>query len=516
MSMGDWIYRNRLTFLLTCIAAYYLLQVSDGLWVDDFWDHSAAVSALMRDLMHPRQAQLAIDQPFVFFTPYSLMVACAARIFGLSSIDALALFGLFNGALLVYGLRRYLRAMEIEDEQGVLFYGILCILFLWGTGSWGYSGFFHIDFLKFVLPYPSAFATGLALLGLALNRATRAPGVNLQRLAVLAILVVVMLSHPVAFVFMVAGLFADAVTRSRRRAEAILTVLILVLAAVALSLLWPYYPFVRLSLGAANVYHLSNGAMYLNVLGATWPVIVLLPFAGRLLTDARNRPLVVTAVLLLGLYVAAGVVQKYSYGRVISYVMLLSQLVIAQRIAMWDRTFFSQPAARRYGAPLIVLALCVLWMGEIQATVTRALTAANSLVKGRPDMRRMTFGHLEFLRDKIEPGSVVLANLETSWIIPTFGAKVVALLHPHAFIEDLDRRRQDLEGFFSTGTPRAQRARTIEHYGVRYILLSKTRDAAWQEISDQFSSNGGASVVYEDPGTVLIKLAVPGSSPTLK
>ena len=516
MGMGDWIYRNRLTLLLTCVAVYYLLQVSDGLWVDDFWDHSAAVSALMRDLMHPRHAQLAIDQPFVFFTPYSLMVACTARLFGLTSIDALALFGLFNGALLVYGLRRYLRAMGTEDEQGVLFYGILCVLFLWGAGGWGYSGFFHAGILKFVLPYPSAFATGLALLGLALNRARRAPGFSLLMLAVLAILAIVMLSHPVAFVFMVAGLFADAITRSRRRAEAILMVLILVLAAVAVSLLWPYYPFVRLMLGASNVYHLSNGAMYLNILDATWPVLVLLPFAGRLLTDARNRPLVVTALLLLGLYIAAGMVQKYSYGRVISYVILLAQLLIAQRVAQWDRALFAQSAARRYGPPLIVLALCVLWMGEIQATVTRVLTTVNSLVKGRPDLRRMTFGHLEFLRDKIEPGSVVLANLETSWIIPTFGAKVVALLHPHAFIEDLDRRGQDLAEFFATGAPRALRQRTIEHYGVRYILLSRTRDPAWREIADQFATGDGAGIVYEDPDTILIKLAEPGISPILK
>lgn len=514
--MGDWIYRNRLTLLLTCLAAYYLLQVCDGLWVEDFWDHSAAVSALMRNLVHPRHAQLAIDQPHAFFTPYSLLVACAARLLGLSSIEALALFGLFNGALLVWGLRRYLRAMQVDGEQGVLFYGILLILFLWGAGRWDYSGFFHAGIIRFVLPYPSAFATGLALLGLALNRSAGAPMISLRRLTVLAILAIVMLTHPVAFVFMVAGLFADAATRTRRRGEAILVTFILVFAAVALSLVWPYYSFVRLSLGAANIYHASNGAMYSNLLGATWPAILLLPLAGGLLTDARNRAMILTAVLLFGLYAAAWIFQKFSYGRVISYVMLMVQLVIAQRLALWDRALFAQPAVRRYGPPLIVLVLCVTGIGWIQATVTRALTTVNSLVTDRPVLQRMTFGHLEFVRDKVEPGSVVLANLDTSWIIPTFGAKVVALLHPHAFVDDLERRGQDLAEFFSPHTPRALRERTIEHYGVRYILLSKTRDPAWQEISDQFVSGGAASVVYEDADAVLIKLTEPGGSPILK
>ncbi len=514
--MGDWIYRNRLTILLTCVAAYYLLQVSNGLWVEDFWDHSAAVSALMRDLVNPRHAQLAIDQPHVFFTPYSLMVAFVARLLGLSSIEALALFGLINGVLLVWGLRRYLRAMGTEDEQGVLFYGILCILFLWGADRWDYSGFFHVGILKFVLPYPSAFATGLALLGLALNRSAHVPGLNLQRIAVLAILAIVMLTHPVAFVFMVVGLFADALTRSRRRAEAVLMAVILVLAAVAISLLWPYYPFIRLSLGAANVYHATNGAMYVNLLGATWPVIFLLPFTGRVLADPRNRPMIVTSILLLGLYATAWIVQKYSYGRVISYAMLLAQLLVAQRFAQWDRIIFAKSAIRRFGPPLIVLALGVFWMGAIHGTVTRALTAANSLVQGRLILHRMTFGHLEFLRDKIEPGSVVLANLDSSWIIPTFGAKVVALLHPHAFIEDLDRRGQDLAAFFSTDPPAGFRERVVERYGVHYLLLSKTRDAAWREISNQFTSAPGAAVVYEDRESVLIKLVEPGGSPIRK
>ena len=247
--MGDWIYRKRLALLLTCVAVYYLLQVSNGLWVEDFWDHSAAVSALMRDLLHPRHAQLGVDQPHVFFTPYILMVACAARILGLSSIEALALFGLFNGALLVWGLRRYLRAMGVEDEQGVLFYGILCILFLWGAARWDYSGFFHVGILKFVL-----------------------------------------------------------------------------------------------------------------------------------------------------------------------------------------------------------------------------------------------------------------ANLDTSWIIPTFGAKVIALLHPHAFIDDLDRRRQDLETFFTAGVLKSERDRIIKRYQVLYLLLVKSQDVARHEILWQYLNGGEATVEYEDPAVVLLKL----------
>ncbi len=504
--MGDWIYRNRLTLLLTCITVYYLLQVSNGLWVDDFWDHSAAVSALMRDLIHPRHAQLAIDQPFVFFTPYSLMVACVARAVGLSSIEALALFGLLNGALLVYGLRRYIRAMGVEDEQSTLFYGIVCILFLWGAGRWDYSGFFHVGMLKFILPYPSAFASALALLGLALTRSAAASRFSIHLLALLAILIIVMLTHPVAFVFMVVGLFADATTRPRGRGEAILMAVILILAAVAISLLWPYYPFIRLSLGAANVYHASNSAMYANLFSATWPVIVLLPFTGRLLVDARNRTMVVTAIMLLGLYFAAGIVHKYSFGRVISYAMLLAQLVIAQRIVQWDRLVFAQPAARRYGPPLIALTLCVLWMGAIHGAVTRALTAGNSLVHGRPVLHRMTFGHLDFLSDKIEPGSVVIANLDTSWIIPTFGAKIVALLHPHAFVPDLDQRLTDLATFFDRGTREDARDRIVADYRARFLLLSKTRDSAWQEILAQFTRDGRGNVVYETAEVVLIGL----------
>lgn len=505
--MGDWIYRNRLKLLLTCVAVYYLLQVSNGLWVEDFWDHAAAVSALMRDLIHPRHAQLAIEQPHAFFTPYSVLVACVARLASLSAVEALALFGLVNGALLVVGLWRYLRAMNVDDVPGALFYSILCILFLWGSDRWDYSGFFHVGILKFVLPYPSAFATGLAFIGLALTR-EGALGLNLRTLVVLAILWVVMLTHPVAFVLMGVGLFADAITRPRRRGEAILMVAIVGFAAVALSMIWPYYPFIRLSTGAANVYHASNGAMYVNVLGATWPVVLALAFAGRTLADRRNRALVVTASLLLVLYGLAWWLQKFSFGRVIGYVVLLCHLVIGQQLALWDRALFRSPTTRRFLPPVVVIALAIFGHVAIQSALTRGLTAANSLIKGRPLLHRMSFGHLEFVRDKVEPGSVVLANVNTSWIIPTFGAKVVALLHPHAFVEDLDRRAEDVEAFFASGHSADARRAIIDRYGVRYLLVSKSRDAACEEIVRQFKTE--ASLIYEDSESLLIRVAPSG------
>ena len=44
---------------------------------------------------------------------------------------------------------------------------LLFLLFLWGSDPWTFSGFFHLRSLSLVLPYPSTFATALALAALA-------------------------------------------------------------------------------------------------------------------------------------------------------------------------------------------------------------------------------------------------------------------------------------------------------------------------------------------------------------
>lgn len=505
-NISDWIYRRRLAILLICIAVYYLLHVSNGLWVDDFWDHSAAVSALIRDLVHPSHAQLAISEPHAFFTPYSVMVAVTASIFGLDAIQALGLFGFLNGALIVYGLRRYLIATEIADVNGTLFYTIILVLYLWGNNPWDYSGFFHVAILKFVLPYPSAFATGMALLGLALNKTFLNTGVYRYQAFVLSILVVVMLTHPVAFVFMVTGLFANALTHSAGLLRALIIASGTILFAVAASLLWPYYPFVRLALDASDIYHASNSAMYADVFRATWPVMAALLFAIPQLTSAHNRSLVVTAVMLLVLYGLAFILHKYSFGRVISYIVLSGQILIAQRLAQWDQAIFSRTGARRYCVPLVLLGLAVLGASAIYGAVTRTLTMSNSIVKGRAMFHQATFGHLVFLQDRIPSGAVVLADLETSWIIPTFGAKVVALLHPHAFVPDFDERLKNLAQFFSADTTYEVRQQIVATYGVQYLLLRKAPDDVWRKIQAQFTCDDRGEIAYETPEVVLIRL----------
>ena len=129
--MGEWIYKFRTPLLLTGIFLSYLLHASNGVWVDDFWDHSAVVSELIRHPWHPQHPQLGNDLPHVFFTPYSLLVAMVAKLFHLNSVESLSLFGIINLSLLLYGVKIFIRTNYRKHERATFFYSVLLILYLW-------------------------------------------------------------------------------------------------------------------------------------------------------------------------------------------------------------------------------------------------------------------------------------------------------------------------------------------------------------------------------------------------
>jgi hypothetical protein len=88
----------------------------------------------------------------------------------------------------------------------------------------------------------------------------------------------------------------------------------------------------------------------------------------------------------------------------------------------------------------------------------------------------------EFLTDSMGQYDVVIADPYSSWIVPTFGGKVVATLHPQAFVKSHDDRRQDLDRFFNAETEQHERDAIIGKYSARYILIDRRR----VDVSDEF------------------------------
>ena len=106
----------------------------------------------------------------------------------------------------------------------------------------------------------------------------------------------------------------------------------------------------------------------------------------------------------------------------------------------------------------------------------------------------------------IAPQAVVFADIETSWFIPSFGAKVVAADHPLAFVKDAEQRSQDVVTFFEPQTTIQERSALLKKYQAKYLLLNKQLDAAWAQIYSQFSNTVPNGVLFENEKFALIKL----------
>ena len=148
--------------LSLALSAVVLYQLSAGPWLGDFWEHAAVVRELIARPFAPGHPILASDVPHAFYSPYSLVVALAARLAGGRPIGALECAAVVNWLLLLVSLRWLVGALRPGNADRVAFYCLLFVVLLWGRSPWTWSGFLHGATLAFVLPYPStAAAAGL-------------------------------------------------------------------------------------------------------------------------------------------------------------------------------------------------------------------------------------------------------------------------------------------------------------------------------------------------------------------
>ncbi len=507
--LGTMLSRHR--YFVLCLLILYKVAVyaTNGLWYGDFWEHSAAVTAFTANPLHPSHPFFALSAPHTFLTPYHLLVALFVRATGLDVINSLALFGVINYCLLVLGLFGYIRSFTGNQAGRSSFYALLFILFLWGSGPWGHSGFLHFDLIADVLPYASTFATAISFMALTINfDGIRISGfVKTPIIAVLS--AVVLLTHPLTFVFLATGLFCQCLrsgdmTTVIRRASG-LTLALGVCGALAI--LWPYFPIIDLLTGAGDVYHSSNRPMYVDVLQRTWPVLVLSPLLLGALRDAKQRTILYHLCALSLIYGLGYVSGKYSYGRDITFIVILAQILIGACCARGEtRLDDLHPAiahALRIALAFGLLACAVNWLVP---TFTRSLTVVNSLRIGRQVSNQQMYAHLTFLPRFVKPGDVVLSDIETSWLVPTFSGKVIAGLHAQAFVADHESRMKDLTRFFDPQTDARDRHAIIEAYHPAFLLLDKQATPNWQAILREFEGETGQCNVFENVQYRLLRL----------
>jgi len=497
-TLTSWLMKYRFPILCLSVFGVMCLHTRNGQWIGDFWEHSAVVRELATNILQPKHPQLLLDAPHAFYSPYAVIVALLARTLHSGAVMALSIMGLVNLCLLFLGLRLFVFSIVPKHRSATAFYALLLTLFCWGSHPWIWSGFFHIGVLGYVLPYPSTFAAALTLIALGANRLRIETKRQIWIVAIFFISVTVLISHPTTFLFLVVGLISQACAEKGSVPSQIVLVGGLLTLAFLVATFWPYFPMLSLfSDASTSMRDMQSRIMYQQVLSRIWPSLIVVPLIIANMRSNWRRPLVLMLVMLLGIYAFGAISGNYSYGRVIAYIVLLLHVTIAEHLSILESRVHQIHAPtwfQRLIVPASVMALALL----LSFAPLRS-TLAHASLKQEP-----TYKSYMFLSQFTGQYDVVMSDIKSSWIVPTFGGKVVAASNPLAFVPDYGVRRADLDRFFDRETVLSERQKIIQKYKANYLLLSKSEDVSWQDLKQSFMFQG--QVEFESDRFVLISL----------
>jgi hypothetical protein len=343
------------------------------------------------------------------------------------------------------------------------------------------------------------------LIGLGIGLQLLRSGSITYYILLILISTIVLLSHPLTFIFLASGLLCQALTSKELFSSFTKRFTVFVLA-ICIAMLWPYYSIFELLTGAGDVYHASNLDMYTDVLTKIWPILVLSPLLWPALKNKATHPIFLHLLALILVYFFGWFTGKYSYGRDITFIVILIQILLASQFAYFEmqlsQSFPRSILTYRVSLGVILLCLASSWL---YPTFTRSLTVLNSLVSGRTVSNQHTFKNLTFLPQFINKGSVVLSDLDTSWLVPSFGGKVIGALHVQAFVADDAQRRVDLIDFFSKDATLVRRQTIIQKYKPEYFLIDKHATKDWRELLKEIDSFYKMNQIYENDQYLLFR-----------
>lgn len=469
-ALRSFISGNRYAILSLLIILLMLSHLSNKRWEGDFWVHVACVRELAANPLSPHNPILLANEPCDFYTPYTLFIALCSRATKTDAITCLAVAGVINLLLLLISLRLFVSSYITKDVEKTAFYTLLFMLFLWGAPPWFWSGFFHMDALGYVLPYPSTFTAALIFFSFALYIHVL-KGAHLAWLSLYFLICpMLLLTHPTTAIVFYAGLGAFTIGFKKWHDVTILSVLAGAFAfSILVALIYPYFSCIDLFLAKAGSFHEDNYDLYMNIVPRTLPLLIgAIPLVGRMRRD-RFDPLVLFFLFLVCIYVYGALSGSYTYGRVVFYLVLLLQIALAASVA-------GAETRRDWRGLLLLVAYLYL---AAPLLPTRALS---SMAQYRPG-RDSNYSNLLFLSRYTRQYDVILSDIRTSFYVPAFGGKVVAYDNPSLHgLGKLERGRA-VSYFLGDEASDNDRVDIIRKYHVTHLLINMERREAGRTLA---------------------------------
>jgi alpha-1,6-mannosyltransferase len=500
IASGGLVVRYRYLVLATTVTVFGAIQTLNGQWSTDMWEHVAVVRRLIDDPFHTTPPLTLLD------TPYTVTLGALGHILGVNAVTILSVAAIANLVLLIVGLRLFV--VEATANRRGPFWALVFLLLLWGFSPYRFSGFFNLNSIGFVLPYPSTFATAIALLTLTAALRGLRERRPLLLIAVVAGTGSVVLVHPITGAWLVIGLLAVGISRARVRADWVwLGAAIAV--GLALTLLWPYYSILDL-LRDTSSYDAANKAMYDDVLIRLFPAVIgVLVIWRRFRTDRRD----LLAVMLAGglaIYAYGYVRDEYSYGRSLALVVLVLDVAAADGVGRLEAGFRWSRASGWLRAGVGALAaLLVFGLVESRGGLVRMVPPflLPTSVRASGELVRVD-DRYGFLTERVGPNEVVIgATDRDNQVIPAIAGKPLQPFWMAPVVGDIEARKRAQTEFLDPATSSDRRAEIVARYKARYVLLHERGHNSASLVRALEAS--GATLVYRQDGFRLVALHDP-------
>ncbi len=461
--MSKKLLKNSYIILAIGLLVFELFHISKGRWSGDFWEHSAVVNELSKNLLYPKNPILNSNIPHAFFSPYAIIVSLFSKITSLNSIQSLAFFSVINLLLFLSVFLKFCEALFKKNTNLLATISLIFILFFWGFNPYKWSGFYHIYGLHHILAYPSTFAFILSLLALTILLNNLHQISYLKGASILFINTFVLITHPTTALFLFATIFSIYVTTSKHNEwQKIKIVSVLIIPSVFLASFWPYFNFLSLFSGVGSNFHSDSLVLYSEVFTKYWPIAIIIISFSNIRNHVIVRFLIFTSILLLLVYSIGYLFKIYGVSRVIANSMMLTQILLAYIL-------FDDLKNNLKNRPIFIGSLFLL---SLIINFYPLKKAANIFYNSDNSY----YEQFHFLREFVNPYDVILSDSKSNWIIPSFNGKVIASNHPLYWVDDLAERRLAVEAFFKNSTNIADKRLILNIYNPDYILIDHSKN----------------------------------------
>jgi hypothetical protein len=457
----------------------------------DYWEHSAALHALLQKPWHPDNPFVASHVPSSRFGPQFVIVALIARALHLDALGAMSLAAIANTLLFLGGIRVFF-ATYFHHRLAPL-YGLLVMFFGWWQG-FHYSNVYALNVFFTVASYPSTTALGLSLLGFALAVRLLRGELTRPALALASIgiwMAAVFIIHPLTAMLALSGVGVLAVSEPTVPLRLRLELIAALFLGLALSHFWPYFSPWRVIRGGPT---LSAGWA-----GPSVPKVPGLHLKPQLHAfyepSGLIRALGLSSIALLGLpyflasrrrwFVGFGALAMLLPFGVNAFVDLplghrfvLLAIVFLQIGVVWlllnvtpgyeSAWPFLTRRWARFGCPLGVVVLFLVFVAHTVLLTHEQVDNPRFYRRSESPVVR----NMKAIAEAAGPGAVVLATPLLSWPLPTFGPKVLPLFHDDPLVPDLAEREHDVARFLGRASD-DERRQIVARYGATHVLLSR-------------------------------------------